>query len=376
VIVLPHQAPPARHWLAHFVQSAESVEAPSGPLENAPEFDSAAVLALAAHERVAPLIHLGCVHGRIVDPLPNSFRGACEAAYYRTLQRNKASLVTGKRILDALRAEGISAAPTDGWAVLAGPFKYYEDLGGRPLENLELMVRESDKDKAECLLADLGLHRLAIPQGDQELTLRHNDADTDLFIDLRWGWQGSVGENAPVSVTGDEFLDRLCDTTLSGYHRPGRVTNLVVASIRAATHAMGRWIWLDDVHRIVTAVPMNWDELVTTACRWRVRAPVYASLMATRELFDTPIPREVLRRLAPGPVRRRLLHRSLAASQGKGSTSSAARAARLLLSENWWEVARAAARNASPAQVWQGGAPALIRLGQSVQGRSTAIENS
>ena len=70
-------------------------------------------------------------------------------------------------------------------------------------------------------------------------------------------------------------------------------------------------------------------------------APVYAGLVATRDLIGTPVPRGVLDRLAPGPVRRRLLHRSLRAGQrpraGVGPRH-------LLMAENWWDLARAAAR--------------------------------
>jgi hypothetical protein len=379
VIVVPHQAPPARRWLAQFVYASEAVEAPVDLPEDVSSFDPAAVLALAFQEGVAPLLHLGCVNGRIHAPLPDSFRGACEAAYYRNLRRNIRTLKTGKRILDALRAASISAAPTDGWAVMGGPFRYYEDPGSRLLESLELMVRESDREQAESVLAGVGFQRVAEAR-DSELSFRNDDADPDLPLDLRWGWQGSVGSSQPISVSGDQFLDRLCDTTVLGYHRTARITNLVVASIRAATHTMGRWIWLDDIHRVITAVPMNWDELVTTAQRWRVRAPVYASLVATRELLGTPIPREVLRRLSPGPIRRRLLHRSLAASQGKGSSCNAARATRLLLGENWWEVARAAARDAAPrhgrAQAWGGASPALVRLSQRLSVASPVADNS
>jgi len=379
VIVVPHQAPPARRWLARFIYATEAVEAPADSFEDISSFDPAAVLALAFHEGVAPLLHLGCVNGRIQVPLSNSFRGACEAAYYRTLRQNIRTLKTGKRILDSLRAASISAAPTDGWAVMGGPFRYYEDPGSRPLENLELMVRESERERAESVLAEIGFQRVA-EASDSELCFRNDDADPDLHLDLRWGWQGAVGSNEPISVSGDQFLDRMCDTTVLGFHRPGRITNLVVASIRAATHTLGRWILLDDIHRVITVVPMDWDELVTSAQRWRVRAPVYASLVATRELFGTPIPREVLRRLSPGPVRRRLLHRSLAASQGKGSGCSAARASRLLLGENWWEVARAAARNAATGhartQAWGAASPALVRLSQSMRVATPDAYNS
>lgn len=379
MIVTTHQAPPARRWLAHFVHASEAVGAPVEPLSDAPSLDPAAVLALATHERLAPLLHLGCLNGRIDVPLPDSFRGACEAAYYRTLRRNRQSLASGKRILDALRASGIAAAPTDGWAVMGGPFRYYEDPGSRLLESLELMVRESDRERAESVLSEIGFRRSAEPR-DRELSLRSDDTDPDLHLDLRWGWQGTVGASEPISISGDQFLDRLCDTTVSGYHRPGRITNLVVASARAATHTVGRWVWLNDVHRVVTAVPMDWSELVETARSWRVSASVYASLVATRELFGTPIPREVLRRLSPGPVRSRLLHRSLAASQGKGSSCGAARAARALLGESWWEVARAAARSAAPrqqgAEAWSGANAGLVRLSQSVTAATPIADNS
>jgi hypothetical protein len=379
VIVTTQQAPPARRWLAHFVHASEAVCAPIAALVEPPPLDPDAVLGLAMQERLAPLLHLGCINGRIDTPLPDSFRGACEAAYYRTLRRNRQTLTGGKRVLDALRAAGLCAAPTDGWAVMGGPFRYYDDPGSRPLDGLELMIRESDRRHAESVLSELGFRPSAEPR-DRELSLRSDDSDSDLHLDLRWGWQGTVGSSDPISVSGDQFLDRLCDTTVSGYHRPGRITNLVVASIRAATNTLGRWVWLNDVHRVITAVPMDWSELVTTARSWRVSAPVYASLVSTRELFGTPVPREVLRRLSPGPVRSRLLYRSLAASQGRGSSCGAARATRALLGENWWEVARAAARNAAPRQrgekAWNGANAALIRLSQSVHTPSAIAENS
>lgn len=352
MIVVPRQAPPSRRWLAHLVCASEALDTRPERIRGVPPLDAAAVLALARRERVAPLLHLGWVNHRIADSLPGSFRAACEAAYYRTLHKNIVALNTGRRILDALRCVGISAAPFDGWAVLQGPLGSQADPGTRPLEHLELMVRESDREQAESVLAELGYRRIsrrdtAIRSG-HELAFRHNEAGGDLFVELHWGWEESACPANCFAISGDEFLDGLCDTTVSGYHRPTRFANLTVAAVRAARHTLGCWIWLADLHHLITAVPMDWGEMVSAARRWRVRAPLYASLVATRELLHTPIPRNALERLAPGPLRRRLLHRSLAACQVKGGTSRSARAARLLLGESWWEVARAAARTASP----------------------------
>jgi len=351
VIVVPHQAPPARRWLAHLVRTSEMLHPPREEMAVRTPFDPEAVLALARQERVAPLLHLGCVNGRIGELLPEFFQSACEAEYYRTLRSNMIALKTGRRILEALESSGIAAAPVAGWSILQGPVRFHADPGSRPLEQLDLMVRESERDRAEFVLAELGYRRItrriSALQGGHELAFQRNDAGADLFVELRWGWEGSAGAGQRVCVSGDEFLEGLCDTTVSGTHRPTRFAHLLLASLRTARHALGRWIWLDDIHRIVTAIPMDWDELVTAARRWRVRAPVYASLEATRELLHTPIPRDALRELAPGPVRRRLLHRSLAACQMRGVSSRAARAAQLLLAESWWDVARAAARSAS-----------------------------
>ena len=58
--------------------------------------------------------------------------------------------------------------------------------------------------------------------------------------------------------------------------------------------------------------------------------------------------------LAPGFVRRRLLRRSLAASMLEGSPR-AARTAKILLGETWWEVARTAAWAAAPGAAWYEG---------------------
>jgi hypothetical protein len=381
VIVVPHHAPPSRRWLAHLVRASEAVNDAREALLRAPPFDPVGVLALARQERVTPLLHLGFVKDRIADPFPEFFRAACEARYYRTLHKNRAALKTGQRILTALRSARISAAPIAGWAVLEGPIRYHADPGSRPLEDLDLMVRESDRERAESVLAELGYRRIgrrdAAIRGGHELAFRHNEAGADLFVELCWGWEGSARSGNRVAVSGDQFLDGLCDTTVSGYHRPTRIGNLLVGAIRAARHALGRWIWLDDLHRVITAVPIDWADVVTAARRWRVRAPLYASLVATRELLHTPIPREVLDRLAPGPVRRRLLHRSLAACQVKGGASRAARAAHLLLGESWWEVARAAARTAGPGgpSGWAPTTGSQVRLSHAVRVVSPSGEN-
>jgi hypothetical protein len=121
---------------------------------------------------------------------------------------------------------------------------------------------------------------------------------------------------------------------------PTRLAGLLTASRRAGSLGFARWIWLLDLHRIVTKAPLDWAALVRGARAWRASAALYAGLSATRELLRTAVPKEVLAELAPGPLRRRLLHRSLAAAAA--GAPRPARVANLLLGESWWDVARTA----------------------------------
>jgi hypothetical protein len=127
---------------------------------------------------------------------------------------------------------------------------------------------------------------------------------------------------------------------------------VLFTAVHGARHAFERWIWLVDLHRLLTAAPLDWDALVQEARMLRARGPLYAALASCRELLRTPVPKEALAALAPGLVRRRLLHRSLAVAQRDGSGRRPARVAKLLLGETWWDVARTAAWAVRPGPTW------------------------
>ena len=167
-------------------------------------------------------------------------------------------------------------------------------------------------------------------------------------------------------MSGDRFLASFCEDVprRAGFLVPTRLGHLLFVAVHAARHAFGRWIWLLDIHRLLTSAPLDWGELVRSAHQLRVSRTLYAGLAAARELLRTPVPKEVLSELSPGPVRRQLLHRSLAASHGETSTATSGRVAKLLLGESWWNVARTAAWAAFPGRPWyhdRGLDPSLAR---------------
>jgi hypothetical protein len=361
MIVVPVSASPARRWLAHLVRAAAGSIRAGDPFDDEFAFEEAAVLALARRHRVAPLLHLGFVKGAIGDPLPGSFRRHCRNAYYATLRKNTVALEIGGCVRTELASEGIQAAPLKGWTLVDGSSPVYDDPGARAMDDLDLLVRPRDLDRTSRVLTALGFSpvtgrtaaRLA---GGHEVAFHRRVSGVHLFIELHWAWAGPQRLLREFAVGGDRFLDSFFEA-VPGEERfstPTHLGHLLFVALHAARHAFGRWIWLLDIHRLSTSAPLDWRALVRSAHALRVSRPVYAGLASARELLRTPVPKEVLSELSPGPVRRQLLHRSLAASHGEASTPTSGRVAKLLLGESWRNVARNAAWTAAPGRPWYG----------------------
>ncbi|UCE87510.1 MAG: nucleotidyltransferase family protein [Deltaproteobacteria bacterium] len=353
VIVVPDNAAPPTRWLVHLVRAAAGAIRPGDRFDDDLPFEPDAILRLAMRQGVAPLLHRGSADGRIGDPLPGAFRSACWRSYYTTVRNNVIALETGRDVLSALADAGVDAAPLAAWPLLEGPGSVYDDVGTRPVGDLELIVKPAARGRAARVLRGLGFVRtggsaFAAKASPHRLAFRTRAFDLDLFVSLGWAWDRAGGRFAGEPVSGERFLDGLCAPwpTHAHVYTPTRVGNLLVAAARAGRHSLTRWVWLLDLHRLVLASSLDWDAVVRDARLWRARGSLYAGLAATRELFRTPVPKEVLAALAPGPLRRRLLRRYLAA--GARGAQRSAHVARLLLGESWWDVARAAAAGAVP----------------------------
>lgn len=363
----------ALRWLAHLVRVAAGGARAGDLFDDDLPFDTALVLRAGIRHRVAPLLHRALDDGRIGDALPEEFRAACRRLYYATLRRNVVALEAGEEILAALHARGLDAAPLKGWAFLmpgvpdAAAPPPYEDPGTRPMDDLDFIVRPGDRADAEAALESVGFvalrqDRRASHAAGHEVAFHRRDGDVDVFAELHWAWAGEESLLRGFALRGDRFLDRFClRAAASGRPVATRLGHLVFTAVHGARHAFERWIWLHDLHRLVTMAPLDWDEVLDAARDLRVRGPLYAAFTCARSVLRTPVPKEAMAALAPGLVRRRLLERSLAVAQRDGSGRRPARVAKLLLGESWWDVARTAAWAVRPGPAWyeaRGASPA------------------
>jgi hypothetical protein len=394
LIVVPPKSSAARRWLAHLVRVAAGAIRAGDPFDDDLVFEPEAVLRLAQRHRVAPLLHLAHCDGRFGDPLPQAFTDACRGIYFATLRKNVVALDAGEEILAALSGHSIAAAPLKGWALLTttcgadGRSAVYPDPGMRPMDDLDLMVAADERGLAAAVLETLGFVPVQSPRaraglysGGHEVAFHKRSGDIELFVELHWASAGPESLLRGMILCGEHFLRTQCvRDESSGRREPTRIGNLLFAAVHGARHAYERWIWLLDLHRLLTTGPLDWESVVRAARALRVRGPLYAGLVATRELLRTPVPKEVIASLAPGPVRRRLLHRSLAASMRDGASRRSGRVAKLLLGESWWDVARTATWATLPGAAWytaRGEEPRLrSRLAQPMRSLLQAGEGS
>lgn len=358
MFVVPPTASPARRWLAHLLRASAGSIRPGDPFDDELPLDPAALRTLALRHRVAPLLHRGLSTGAIGDPLPTRLREALRHDYYATLRKNVIALELGAALLRDLAGASVAAAPLKGWALVDGPDAVYPDAGVRPMDDLDLIVSRHDCERAGEVLRDhgyahVGTRTAARLAGGHEMAFHRRVAGVNLFVELHWAWAGSESLMRGFAVSGEQFLDELCEPVAAqdGTLRPSRLGHLLFVAVHGARHTFSRWIWLVDLHRLVESGALSWDVLLRHAAAYRCRRPLYAGLAAARELLRTPVPKEVLAALAPGPVRRQLLQRSLAAS-GSEADLRPGRIAKLLLGESWWDVARTAAWAAAPGRSW------------------------
>jgi hypothetical protein len=366
LIVVPPKASAARRWLAHLVRAGAGAIRAGDPFDDDLVFEPEAVLELARRHRVAPLLHRAQCEGRIGDPLPGAFLETCRGIYLATLRKNVVALDAGEEVLARLAAHGVAAAPLKGWALLTTPVlvgetaALYPDPGTRPMDDLDLMVGADERGLASAVLETMGFKPIHSPQvrkslfdAGHEVAFHKRWGDIDLFVELHWASAGPESLLRGMIFSGERFLRTLCVRHGDSPRLvPTQLGNLLFAAVHGARHAYDRWIWLYDLHRLLTSSPFDWTSVLRVARAWRVRGPLYAGLIATRELFRTPVPKEVIASLAPGPVRRGLLHRSLSASMRDKARRRPARVAKLLLGESWWDVARTAAWATLPGSAW------------------------
>jgi hypothetical protein len=260
--------------------------------------------------RLLPLLYRNLERLGVDDPLMGTLKGVYRHSWYC----NQRLFHEAAEAIRALEAGGVETMVIKGAALSV---LHYRDPGARPMEDLDVVVRNSSALDAMRVLEEAGWHSEHPSPIALRMRVEHSTelADTNgREADLHWYplfvlvpelgfWERSV----PVSI-GEEPTRALC------------ATDELFCTI---VHGLG-WYpapigWISDSVTIARS-DIDWDALAGRAERWSLTARLHTGLALLAKDFAVPVPPSVLERLsaAPKPLPERAAHRALLRGQQRG----------------------------------------------------------
>lgn len=271
---------------------------------------------MAEAEGVAPLMYWNLKDHRSADDqydvpgleVPLEIFHRLKASYYNTLAQNTLMYQELERILTALDVAGIPVIVLKGAALAA---TLYEDIGLRPMGDLDLLVEESNYDIALSIVKSIGYidepmlsARLNNVIGFNIHLWKDNYSGIKLEIhkgliqsgdglyapSMEWFW--SHAEHFDKKKKG---INCQLDNSLS----LSSIANIVYLSAHQTIQhdgAQSRLIWHHDIHILVREAisSQDWRTIIKQAHIFGWSYGIYYALIMVQTLFQLRIPRYVL----------------------------------------------------------------------------------
>ncbi|MEA1928800.1 MAG: nucleotidyltransferase family protein [Candidatus Auribacterota bacterium] len=269
-------------------------------------------------------------------PLPSPVRDKWEEEYHRQLARTVLEQDCLSRILEAFTRSGIKSI------VLKGPHlaqEYYPHPALRPSDDIDLLIQPEDQIPAGKIIRKMGFSIVE----ESATAEKFSQADTGIFLEVHTGLQTPDRRNPSFEIKIEDFWRSSLPAQIAD--QPTRVLsptiNLLYLAAHLSHHGFSRIIWFYDLYLVIkkSGDSLNWDELIEKTHRYRCVGQVYYSLLHTGYFFGKTAPNEVLKELAPGPIKRQttlffitpgaILNRQIADSGWKALRN------RFLINDDW-----------------------------------------
>jgi Uncharacterised nucleotidyltransferase len=255
--------------------------------------------------RLIPQLSKNLTTRGVDDPDLSRLKGVYQFTWYR----NQLLFADGAALVGALEAARVLTMLVRGAAMAVG---YYGDLGVRPMNDLDVLVRPAEIDHARGTAEAAGWLPVTgsepFERREKAVALRN---DEGRIVRLHWEPSRNVSpglESEPVWQRAREIRFHHTATRV-----PSAADHLVLACIDGARANSGSSLrWVTDVITLLRAAPdVDWDVVVSEARRHHVTPLVEEALRYLVEAFDADVPRDALRRLAASPTgpRERVAHR-------------------------------------------------------------------
>ena len=256
---------------------------------------------MADREGIAPLMYWKLKDSPVEIP-PSTFN-FLRSTYYQTLAQNTLMYQELERILKALDAAGIPVIVLKGAALAA---TVYEDIGLRPMGDLDLLVKEQHLQKALDLICSLGYVQEPMPHEKFNQQIGYdvhlwNGLNDKMKVELHW--QLVVGGDDWPSANMGWFWEERVSPTLDKDAQNDLLYNLTKLSPEASLlYSVGhlllqhgvkqaRLLWFFDIQILLSKhmQTLNWQSLLKEANELHWTAALLTALALVEQLFSTSL---------------------------------------------------------------------------------------
>jgi len=226
--------------------------------------------------------------------------------YYATIARNMRHYDELHHILNSFKDEGIPVIVLKG-AALAEII--YHDIGLRGFNDIDILVRREDLQRAKSVINNAGyvLDKIGSPEYySEKFGYNLHYFKNNIILEIHWDIARKINNEQYSRIAIDELWKNASPVKIadSEAYVLSFEEMLLHLCVHLAGHRYNRLIWFCDISEIIRN-GINWEKILKKAKKYRARILMYYGLRFTSDLLSTEVPDMVLHKLKPDDIETR-----------------------------------------------------------------------
>jgi len=252
-----------------------------------------------SHKIPKPLLYHILKKTYLIENLPEGLQSDLKKVYLLNFTRNTTLLEEFIKIQTLFATEDIEIMPLKGMALL---FSVYKDIGLRPMDDIDLLVKRKDYKRARELLIVSGYQDHELPFYYTKMIGRRT-----VLLDMQHElWYLKTMSGFKSSIYG---IERIWENVQRIYLEDGKSAKIMeaedllihVVAHAAIDHVKPRLLWLYDIISICEShkEKMRWDVFLNKVVNYNLGIAFYRLFKLVKENFNGAIPEFVIDELKP-----------------------------------------------------------------------------
>lgn len=257
------------------------------------------IAANAGKHGISSLLYHNLIRLDLTGIVPEKIIRHLKGQYYATLASNMRHYDELHLILISFKEEGIPVVVLKGAALAE---IVYKDIGLRRFNDIDILVRKEDLQRAKMVASNAGytLDNIGSPEAYNEKFGYNLHYLRNIILEIHWDIARRIGSELYTNIVINELWENASPLKLANSEAQMLAPEdmIIHLCIHLAGHRYDRLIWFCDISEIIHK-GINWEQVLKKARRYRVETFMYYGLRFASELLDAKVPDGVLQELKP-----------------------------------------------------------------------------